>query len=322
MADDALDDFLAELESNPATPLHSSSFPSNNSQIASSFVLDDELADIFGVEASPSVTVKSSLNISSSHEVSSLVNDLSTDGGTVPVAPKDDGDILSWLGDTPTKTLDSYPIKAPKDSLSAAATMDNFFDEVFGDTLSAPSSVVKARATDIHDEIVDAVQSSFPDVSQIRNLIHRAGYIPAEVRGLVWCLLLTGSTTEDHEADYYHPSGAELPDASRLNADVDALMTYIASCDGASSIDIVQCRQDVHDILVLYCVRRQAVYQPVYCSLLAPMIAVSQGAMSRSLASSCFYSLATEFVPIINLKVYTCIYIVDIDIASYVYIVM
>jgi hypothetical protein len=305
MADDGLEDFLAELEGTTTTsntPARSTTDGVNatitSGNPSASFVLDDELADIFGVDATPSKSFAAdttSTSISNSGDVPPQVD--------IQPTNKDDGDILSWLGDSPPRA--AVEAASAKKSSAVPSTVDNFFDEVFGDSGAPLSPIMTKRAEtmDVHNEIFEAVHSSFPDVAQIGSLIHRAGYIPTDLRGLVWCLLLTGATTEDHEADYYHPTGAELADVSRLNADVDALITRMAPLVESAGIDLVQCRQDLHDILVLYCVRRQVDYIPLYCSLLAPLIVTTRGAMARSLASSCFYSLTTGFVPIINLKV-------------------
>jgi hypothetical protein len=308
MADIGLDDFLAELEgtssSTPAkTPAQSGSAGVGSSaggatagtSSVNSSILDDDLADIFGVDvsATPSKFAPATLEKAGADSTNTPLAIASAEPA------KDDGDIMSWLGDSPGKS--SSETKSAAKQPAVPATVDNFFDEVFGDS-AAPLSPIstKSFSLDVQAEIFDAVHSSFPDVVQIRKLIYQAGYVPPQLRGLIWCLLMTGATNEDHEADYYHPTGAELADSSRLNADVDALITRMTSVSG---LDLVQCRQDLHDILVLYCVRRQVEYSPLYCSLLAPLVVTTRGSMPRSLASSCFYSLATEFIPIMNLKV-------------------
>jgi hypothetical protein len=58
----------------------------------------------------------------------------------------------------------------------------------------------------------------------------------------------------------------------------------------------------MQDILVLYCQRRNIAYSAVLSRLLSPLLAVPDRA-SRTLASSCFYTVASTFAPLINLNV-------------------
>jgi hypothetical protein len=65
--------------------------------------------------------------------------------------------------------------------------------------------------------------------------------------------------------------------------------------------DIEQTEIDMTDILLLYCMRRKKAYQHHFGSLLGPLLVTPLPA-TRALASSCFYTLCSEFIPLINLS--------------------
>lgn len=157
------------------------------------------------------------------------------------------------------------------------------------------------------EQVQSIVQSAFPDIQQLRRIVLSAGYVPASLRAEVWSLLLNETCAEDVEVLHYSSSdGEECENSALLTSDVTALVTSLSTDRTAGdSADQEELRKDMHDILSLYCQRRQIAYSSVLCRLLSPLLAVPQRA-SRAQASSCFYTLASEFAPLVNLNVSMC----------------
>lgn len=330
MADENfLDDFLAEVgggtndslvgEATNATP----KTPSVAAAISSSFSIDDELADIFGSDTptpDPNKRITSTYDASADRaQVHSRLED--SPGATISIEAgisSDDNDFMSWLNESPAKAsgvgsaikttptllnMQSNSLLPTMEIPSNNASVDSFFDEVFGEEKdkSAPPSPIKSNDHKLLEkDIAEIVHSSFPDVSQLKDVLLQAGYIPSNLRGPVWSLLLTGSCTEDHEAVLYRPNVAEVTDGERIASDCQAIVSinFPGTSGSASSME-----RDLFDILALYCVRRQVEYNHLFCNMLVPMLATNQP-MSRAFASSCFYSLVSEFVPMVNLQVF------------------
>jgi len=214
--------------------------------------------------------------------------------------PFESSEFLSWLESPEPLQMTS--------TLSAAGTsnfdmMDDFLDEVFGGEIS--SDIIPAVVSGLERELGDIIRSSFPDLMHLRSLISDAGYVPSSLRGQIWTFLLNGSSTEDQEAEFWHSSGKEINNQNELENDCNALVDYYASVTTDPSMklsDPEQAKSDLKDLLVLYCVRRGTAYHPFLCHLLAPLV-VQPFPLSRSLASSCFYSLGSGFIPLINLQV-------------------
>ena len=70
-----------------------------------------------------------------------------------------------------------------------------------------------------------------------------------------------------------------------------------------SPTDLEQTEIDMSDILLLYCMRRKKIYRRFYSSILSPLL-VTPMPSSRALASSCFYVLCSDFIPLINLSTF------------------
>jgi len=249
----------------------------------------------------------------------------------------DSNDFLDWLQDSTSRKSTSHtnlpaivesdepepPVYSPNSSFldttpakprtastgsvkEASRDMDNFFNEVFG----SPSPSTKSRktlSTDEYDapelsyeESVQAiVLSAFPDIQALRRIVLAAGYAPNTMRAQVWSLLLNESCAEDQEVLSYTSEGVQVENSALLASDVAAVVATL-NTGNTSTKEVL--RKDMHDILSLYCARRQVAYNSVYCRLLAPLLVVPEPA-SRAAASSCFYSLASEFAPLINLNV-------------------
>jgi len=245
----------------------------------------------------------------------------------------DSEDFLEWLQDSPRtdkkKTLtkntdiDLNTPKSPwKPSESFIETskhlhrenhdtskesMDNFFNDVFG----SPNQSTKSNKandnyesdecdTDTFDEkIAGIIQSSFPDIQLLRQLIWKEGKVPQAYRGQVWSLLLNESCVEDEEVRNFSAASVGFSDFETVASDCSAVIS--SSGVTLSAEEAERAREDMQDILVLYCQRRSIPYNPILCRLLCPLI-VTQNRVSRTLASSCFYSLVSMFIPLINLN--------------------
>lgn len=258
----------------------------------------------------------------------------------VEATVKDSDDFMSWLeSKEPEKISDPTPITTIDGTLSnnqigqdlellpSTKGMDSFFDEVFGGDITGSEtiSILPLQFTGVEREIGDIIRSSFPDISNLKKLITNAGYVPAGLRGQVWSLLLTGSCTEDQEAEFWRSTGLELPNHSELELDCSILVDkYVTHLDRATSnpsedtlsntvsrasaatsttvdLDLDQVKNDMKDLLVLYCVRRGTKYHSSLGYLLLPLV-LAPTPVPRSLASSCFYSLCSTFLPLLDPK--------------------
>ena len=213
-------------------------------------------------------------------------------------------DFLSWLdGNDSSKAL-------PTSTSSGANSQNVFTDSTEGSSSVLPpipplsgNSQKSPRNLKYETDLLKIISSGFPDIPKLQSLIAANGYIPRDLRGQVWCLLLSGTCSEDQEADFWQSTGNELPNHSEVVSDCNAVIDRCRR-RGLSlpSSTLEQARRDMVDILVLYCVRRTIPYKPLYCDILAPML-VTARPLSRMVASSCFYSLCSEFIPVVNLPV-------------------
>jgi hypothetical protein len=234
-------------------------------------------------------------------------------------------DFLSWLDDSPA----AAPAADGKsgDDPSALSGMDDFFDEVFGekspDTLrqnsnqssSTPSTPNNFSNLKRFDSMLRAEASSgFPDLSRIRDVVIGAGYLPQSCRGHVWSVLLVGgSVVEDQEAEFWRPSARDenIENYAQLRSDCEAIVKRATDKSNLSlkPTNPMQCKEDLHDILLLYCIRKKTTYRSLLCDILSPLLFVPApfSPPSRALSSSCFYSLSNHFIPLINLPVPPCL---------------
>lgn len=100
-----------------------------------------------------------------------------------PGTPNPD-EFMSWLDD---KKMSENKVKTEEPSTpNTKLMMDNFFDEVFGDDDSNPTSTkLITSSKTFESQLRKEISSSFCDVNKIRNLILGAGYLPRSVRGQV-----------------------------------------------------------------------------------------------------------------------------------------
>lgn len=210
-----------------------------------------------------------------------------------------DDDFLSWLDDdTKAQRTETRPPTSTTKPVTSVAAAKH---DVAPASAISQGALKSQKSSKYESELLRLITSSFPDVTKLQSLIASNGYIPRELRGQIWCLLLSGTCAEDQEADFWQSTGLELPNHADVRSDSEAIIEKCRKQGlslSASAFD--QIKKDLVDILVLYCVRRTIPYKSLYCDLLAPMIVTSKP-LSRTVASSCFYSLCSEFIPVVNL---------------------
>ena len=248
-------------------------------------------------------------------------------------------DFLAWLEDSPrqSKSEKNLPVNnvkfdelavvpdelpwSPNSSFMESSlhrdnkdtskeSMDHFFEDVFGSP-STKSGKVNDDDENEEEENEDVVrsfeerlqaivQSTFPDIPLLKRLICDAGFIPDSLRAQIWSLLLTEGVAEDEESRHYCSDATVIEGQQMLTSDCTAVIT--SSTLMLNSKEAEDVRKDMHDILVLYCQRRNIPYKSMLCRLLSPLLVVPKRS-SRVQVSSSFYALATDFVPLINLPV-------------------
>ena len=251
----------------------------------------------------------------------------------------EDLDFLSWLGDatperaaTPTSviegTTDTHDSAANKSKNSKSksshvsepsanspthaqskvkAMMDVFFDDLFGgqqrpEEIAEQSTPTKARLTsaDFEVRVRDMVSSSFVDVDSLRNLLLEGGYVPVQHRAQVWSVLLTGSCSSFDDAELRDTQnlstlGSDLVNYGQLVSDCETIVKRDDASAGGLNL-----QNDLQDILILYCTRREREYNSVMCQMLLPLMLIPSSFTKES-ASSCFYSFSSEFTPLLSL---------------------
>ena len=224
------------------------------------------------------------------------------------------GDVPPSLSDRAFKRSTSYSadsgLTTPTQAQSKVkALMDNFFDDLFGGISKAAPIIdqdaiakVKLSNADFEKRVCEMINSSFIDVPTLRLLLRDGGYIPSAYRGQVLCSLLTGDSSINEDPELEDTEGLSLLASKFSNhagimSDCD-IMTSITYCDESSSSRI---RQDLKDIITLYCIRKERQYSSVLCSLLAPLL-LAPNSFSKELSSACFYCLVSDFVPLLSLQ--------------------
>ena len=209
--------------------------------------------------------------------------------------------------------------------MPANQLLDNFFDEIFGQSdkdkqagVAAPAAagpaavaltapVAAAACSSAYNfarfeaDVEDVVCARAPALPRLTSLLLQGGYVPPALRGRVWCLLLTGSCSGagDDTGVSSTQLEAHLPPATlaALQADCDALARE-ADAAGAGRASL---RGDLFDVVGLFCLRRECRYSPLLCRLVAPML-LGAAPFTRGAASTCLYALASEFAPLLYLQ--------------------
>jgi len=69
--------------------------------------------------------------------------------------------------------------------------------QVFKDEIYAAKEAPYTITINIESEINSILDSTFPDIKKLRQILLTSGKIPPDLRGKVWCLLLNGFYVED-----------------------------------------------------------------------------------------------------------------------------
>ena len=144
------------------------------------------------------------------------------------------------------------------------------------------------------ESLKEILSSSFPDLQALRILCTNSGYVPNELRGKVWCLLLQDSFfIEDHEVESWNflQNRCDIENSAELINDVNII--------SKSYIHLTNLKSDLLSIIGLFCIRRNIRYHSIFCQILLPMLTSSSFPLSRVIASSCFYTLCSNFLPLI-----------------------
>ena len=290
-----------------------------------------ECADATG--AVPAIVAKTGASQASSEEQSS------SDALSSSANLNDSGSSLS-AAKAAAGTV-KYSTNPPSNTESRVASGSGIRPDSNSKTSSQSSSSGGGGSGDseYEQELRTMTYASLPDISRLRALVFRAGYIPPQLRAQVWCLLLRGSCQEDDEASNYFPSGEEQLDGKEtLETDCEALVNeavarapsltpsatehgsdsankgsaggsaggsgvagVLAHLDGRRAAEL---KGQLRDVLMLYCMRRSVEYNSVLCKLLCPLLLCSQPC-SKGMAASSLNALASEFVPLVKLQAST-----------------
>lgn len=190
--------------------------------------------------------------------------------------------------------------RAPEPIIPTQASQpsSNFFDEVFGDEINKSLDPLQIEKKEIAScpNLEDIVNSPFPDVGKLRQVIDEIGSIPSNLRLKIMLLFLTGSWNQDDEADKFILSENEKQFYSVIYADCQNLVKSSELISGEIIID------QIASTIILFLQRRNIEYKNIYSRIMFSLIS-GQETVKRSLLSSCFYSLSTNFLPLIGLQV-------------------
>lgn len=237
-----------------------------------------------------------------------------TPGPTPGSRPLPQVDILSSLSEKTFRRCSSSSadsgLTTPTHAQSKVkALMDNFFDDLFGGISRAAPIVgqdaslqVKISNADFEKQVGEMISSNFIDVPTLRSLLRQGEYIPRAHRGQVLCALLTGECSINEDPELEDSDGL-----SSLASKIDNYEEMISDCNSVTAepyCDVPassQVTQDLQDILTLYCIRKERKYSSLLCSVLAPLL-LAPNSLSKEQSSSCFYSLVSDFFPLLNLQ--------------------
>ena len=191
------------------------------------------------------------------------------------------------------------PIKAVTSSSSSSSSSKHNNNSSSHGNNNNNNILLNLSRDEILNRLKDTCRSSFPDASLLKELIRNFGYIKDDLRGRIWSILLTGSFAEDMEAKTFDGTGHISDQQMTIVMDDCKLMVGKVPGTDVVSYDQNKCMKNMFDILVLYCARRNTEYHHLFCHILAPLL-VSATPLSRPIAYSCFYSLCSNFIPLIN----------------------
>jgi hypothetical protein len=319
-------DLFAELDaltSSTSKPVTSSSTTTSAPVDAgSNKALEDELFEL--------------LNATTSSVVTPARTETAANNDPKPVVSSGnmDEDFLSWLEETPkktpsqdTKTVSIAPAAGqakrdePSIQLPASTTstniqdtsIDSFLNDVLNSSPSGdvktPSSLenvvlsptetqgdIRRKQLEYERELEAIVDSPYPDLGLLRSTLDKGGYLPLRSRLKILVLLLTGSCHIDEEALNFSATTNEKLFFIDLVSDCEALIK--ANHYQHESILI----ENISDVVYLYCQRRSLDYKNVYSRIMLSILGTNED-ISKSLLSTCFYCLSSNFLPLVGLQV-------------------
>lgn len=113
--------------------------------------------------------------------------------------------------------------------------------------------------------------------------------------------MLTGNDIEDLEAKTFklHDEDISGNNFSMLVADSEVIVEKLNHIDDQSTF-----KDDLIDIVALYCLRKNVDYNPLFLQILTPLALSLGPSIPRTIISSSFYSLIDNFVPFLHFKVH------------------
>jgi hypothetical protein len=200
---------------------------------------------------------------------------------------------------SPVKTVKSEPGKEDSSRTKSKQT----FSSSVSSTSTATTSSSSSKEQDYETEIENILTSPFPDLGHLRLLIDSHGFIPMKYRVKVLVLLLTGSCLADEEASSFTASTTDKNFFIDLIPDCEILLKNNGMIDNKSIVEMIS------DVVYLYCQRRSVEYKNVYSRIMLSILGDLQSSenmknVSKPLLSSCFYSVASSFLPLIGLQVF------------------
>ena len=272
--------------------------------------LANQLDDLFSPSSAPALMTTNSASFSiEDFESGTCLPDANGKVNDPKITSMNDDDFLSWLDGPPAAPTDYL---LPKTETPMGEVETFLAESVTAQSSSVSNSKGGAKATRLkssrkqkyESELLKHIGSGFPDSSKLQDLVLSAGYIPGDLRYQVWSILINGSYSDDQEAEFWRSTGKELPNYVDVVLDCDAVLaTRMKRGTPTVVSDTEKLRADMVDIIVLYCVRRSVPYKPMFSDIASLLVCNSNSFASKTLSSSCFYSICSSFLPVINLPV-------------------
>jgi hypothetical protein len=157
---------------------------------------------------------------------------------------------------------------------------------------------LKKKHVEYEKEIESIVDSPYPDLGMLRGTLDKGGYLPSRLRLKILVLLLTGSCHIDDEALNFSATTMEKQFFIDLVPDCEALI----DSQKQNYQHPKQLIENISDVVYLYCQRRSLDYKNVYSRIMLSILGTNED-ISKSVLSSCFYSLSSNFLPLVGLQV-------------------
>lgn len=212
----------------------------------------------------------------------------------------------------PTDATDNLLVDSTGTTSNVSKALESIYDEMFGAAaeevkpavVATPAAVTSSRSEQPTNAAFEAdvekiLSSPFPDVGRLREIIDTHGYIPNQHRLQVLLLLLSGSCHVDEEADRFTVSATEREFYRELVTDAQSLIKACYPPHGLAPQVTLQ--SDLTDVIILYCQRRSIDYRNIFGRLLMSIFGDGSG-QAKSLISSCFYAIMSDFLPLVGLE--------------------